>query len=616
MGLSVTLANALAGMDLSQRGLTIVSRNVANAGTPGYHRQSLQRAEDMGVNSVSVRAAKVQRAYLASLDTQTYRETSKMGEVNIRADFMNQVDQLLGKPGGINSLDTQLANLKSSLQMLTTSPEDFVARSQVVDRAQSMAETLNFLSHSTQAMRSETESQMMVNVAELNQHLNSLESLNQDLMDTTQNDETRIGLLDERDRMILRVSEMVDLTVQYRDDGSIALHTRSGVGLLDRKASQFEFESAGNLSANAIYDRDDTKSGVGELSLISASGLKMDVVEYGILQGGKLQGLLDLRDKTLVNLQDQLDEVAASIAQVMNTVQTDGTAVSSGGADGYEVDVGAMQAGNFFSIKYEEGGVSKKVNVVRVDDLTKLPMDETSSDGVRTIGLDFSGGIGAVAASLNASLGAAITVSNPAGNTIRIMDDGAGNTTNINELKSFHTVAADQGAGSALSLFVDNGGKAFTNSLDGTSPQKRGFASRIVLNQNIVADTTLLIKYDTGTSIGDATRPNLLVDQFNSMQFVANTGSDLHGGKLRIAGSVDNVLQQVLNYQGNLVSASNQAQSSQKVVMDTLELRAEAEYGVDIDQEMAMLLELQNAYAANARIVSIAKELVDTLMQI
>ena len=42
----------------------------------------------------------------------------------------------------------------------------------------------------------------------------------------------------------------------------------------------------------------------------------------------------------------------------------------------------------------------------------------------------------------------------------------------------------------------------------------------------------------------------------------------------------------------------------------------DAEYGVDIDEEMARLIELQNAYAASARVISIAQELIDALMRI
>jgi flagellar hook-associated protein 1 len=36
---------------------------------------------------------------------------------------------------------------------------------------------------------------------------------------------------------------------------------------------------------------------------------------------------------------------------------------------------------------------------------------------------------------------------------------------------------------------------------------------------------------------------------------------------------------------------------------------------VDINEEVARLMELQNAYAANARVASVVQELLDTLMQ-
>jgi flagellar hook-associated protein 1 FlgK len=67
MGLGISLANALTGMATSQASLNIVSRNVANAGTPGYHRQSLSVIDTLGVNSVFARTGGVERAFNASL---------------------------------------------------------------------------------------------------------------------------------------------------------------------------------------------------------------------------------------------------------------------------------------------------------------------------------------------------------------------------------------------------------------------------------------------------------------------------------------------------------------------------------------------------------------------
>jgi flagellar hook-associated protein 1 len=46
-----------------------------------------------------------------------------------------------------------------------------------------------------------------------------------------------------------------------------------------------------------------------------------------------------------------------------------------------------------------------------------------------------------------------------------------------------------------------------------------------------------------------------------------------------------------------------------------LQQRFNSSAGVNIDQEMANLLNLQNSYAANARVLSVVKQMLDTLMQ-
>ncbi|MCF4098834.1 flagellar hook-associated protein FlgK [Maritalea mediterranea] len=615
MGLSVTLSNALSGMDVNQRSLDIVSRNVANAGTPGYHRQSVELVDGFRGSSASVHVAKIQRAYVQALETQTQRETSLMGALDVRAEYMGRLELLLGKPGDINSMDTQLSNLKSALETLATSPEDFVGRADVVDRAQTMAESLNFLSRSVQGMRQETESQMTVHVANLNQDLATLAKINQELMDTTKVDDTRLGILDERDRLLAEMSELVDIHVQYNDNGTINVATKTGIGLLDgEKFSTFQFENAGSLSPTSLYNVDPVESGVGSLKIVTPANLGIDVVAHDVLTSGRLSALLDLRDNRLVTAQDQLDEIAAGLAQAMSTIDTDGTAVSAAGAEGLEADLSNMLPGNSFTVTYEVGGAQQKVRVVRVDDASKLPMDSTDENGLRTIGLDFSGGIGAVASSLDSALGAAVTVSNPSGSVLRIMDDGASNTSDIHSMLVQTTATGTQNQGLGMSLFVDSSG-AFTNSLDGT-PQKRGFALRIGVNQDVVADNTLLVKHSTSpaTPIGDADRPNYLIDRLGSMTFRAESAAQGQGA-FRLNGNVEEIVRQTLNYQGNEISTTKQAHAHQGKLIETLEMRAEDAYGVDIDKEMGKLLQLQNAYSANARVMTIVQELLDRLMQ-
>ena len=53
----------------------------------------------------------------------------------------------------------------------------------------------------------------------------------------------------------------------------------------------------------------------------------------------------------------------------------------------------------------------------------------------------------------------------------------------------------------------------------------------------------------------------------------------------------------------------------QDVVLNTLKQKVTATSGVNIDDEMAHLLALQNAYSANARVMSSIKQMYDTLIQ-
>ena len=49
------------------------------------------------------------------------------------------------------------------------------------------------------------------------------------------------------------------------------------------------------------------------------------------------------------------------------------------------------------------------------------------------------------------------------------------------------------------------------------------------------------------------------------------------------------------------------------MVLNSLQQRFSDGSSVNVDQEMASLLTLQNSYAANARVLSVVKEMFDTL---
>jgi flagellar hook-associated protein 1 FlgK len=611
MGLSIALNNALTGMKVGQAGIEVVSRNVANSGTPGYHRQSVSVIDTLGINSTYARTGTITRAFDQSLQQHFTRATSESGFSSVKANFLDRLQSVLGMPGTAGSLDTMFGKFQTAMESLATSPDNYAARAEAVGQAQALATALNGLSNNVQSLRREAESKMATAVSDLNQLVGALEKVNLKLGDTGIDPTSRSNMLDQRDRLVSQISEMVDLRVDYRGDGSVSLMTRSGVGILDVKASMFEFQPAGQLSGTSQVNAASPQNGVGTLVLRTPAGITLDLVKQNVIRSGTLGALIELRDTTLVQAQDQLDEVAAALAQAMSTQQTAGAAYTTGASNGFEIDLAGIRNGNDFVLNYRQGNAQHSVKVMRVDDAAKLPMDYMDASGQRVIGLNFALGASGVASQLQSALGTGLAVSNPGGTTLRIMDDGAVGNTDINALTK-RTTAAGLQSGLALSLFVDSGNADFTNALDGQG-QKLGFAGRISVNSSVVADSRLMVQYTAGGSLGDDDRAVYLREQLDSMQF-ATTGTPRGG--YRLAGSVSDVISQVINYQGSIASSAIYEADSQALTLETLTQRMDAEYGVDVDEEMARLLELQNAYAANARVISVVQELLDQLLQI
>lgn len=620
MGLSVTLSNALSGMRIGQSALDVLSHNVANAGTPGYHRRSITVIDTLGANSTYAREGQLTRAFNQSLQSHYTRALSESGFTSVQASYLDRVQVLFGKPGTTGSLDSAFTAFESSLASLSTSPDNFATRAETVQKAQILAQTLNRYTADIQSLRREIESKLATSVDDINTQLRSLEKINLRLIDQGIDPASRATLMDQRDRIIDSLSQQMDLTVNYRTDGSVALMTRSGVGILDGKASVLSFSSAGALSANSQFNYDNARNGVGSLTITTPAGLAIDVVKQNVLRSGEIAGLLDLRDNKLVQAQDQLDSIAASLALSMSTQVTQGDQVpASVGVDGYDLDIGDVQDGNEFTFTYLENGIRKTVRVLHVEDGNKRPMDYVDSNGARVLGLDFSSSPAGVASQLQGLVSGlnfttAWNTAVPPQEVLRVLDDGAVGTTDIYSLSKRVTVDDPQGGGLALQLFVDiNNNSAFTNSLTGEG-QTLGFAGRITVNPAVIQDNRLLVQYQDGGSLGDAARVNTLVENLSNLRFAGGAGSIKNGASSRLAGTVSDFISQAINYQGNAAATALSDEETQQLSLQALGERLEADYGVDVDEEMARLMELQNAFAANARVMSVAQELIQSLL--
>jgi flagellar hook-associated protein 1 FlgK len=360
---------------------------------------------------------------------------------------------------------------------------------------------------------------------------------------------------------------------------------------------------------------------VGTLTLTAPSGGSVDLIASKSVRSGEIAALLEMRDQVLVEAQSQLDQIAAALASALSDRTTAGAAVMVGAQAGYEVDIGGVLAGNTIKIAYTDtiGGIQHRVTIVRVDDPASLPLPATATtdpDDI-VIGVDFSGGIAAVVAELNAALGpSGLQFSNPGGTVLRVLDDGAGNTSDVDSLAAIATVTTLTGGSAELPFFLDGNG-LYTGAIVSARPQAVGLASRIAVNPALLADPTRLVVYQTSplTLSGDATRPDFILDRLTGavLEFSPLAGIGTAAAPFR--GSLPAYLRQMLAQQGQAAEAAERLRQGQDIVVNALRQRFEERSGVSIDTEMAHLLQLQTAYSANARIMSAIRELFDRLLE-
>ena len=67
--------------------------------------------------------------------------------------------------------------------------------------------------------------------------------------------------------------------------------------------------------------------------------------------------------------------------------------------------------------------------------------------------------------------------------------------------------------------------------------------------------------------------------------------------------------------QGEAASNASNLAQGQDVVVNALKQRFSDDSGVNVDQEMAYLIQLQTAYGANARVMTAVRDMIDELLK-
>ncbi|HEV2157176.1 flagellar hook-associated protein FlgK [Bradyrhizobium sp.] len=624
MGLSSALASAMSGLRANQAALSIVSSNVANSQTPGYVVQTPNQIEvttgDFGSTAMTTGVSREIDTYVLN---QLRTETGGSGYADQMANILKQLQNVYGTPGNSGTLETALNNFTSALQALSTSSGASSAQTVALGAAQALAQQLNVTTKGIQSLRSNVEQDLGSSAQQANAAMQKIADINTKLQGLSANDPSAATLMDQRDQAINTLSKYVDVRVTTDGSNQANIYTTTGIQLVGAGlASQFTFASAGALSATSLYNTDPAKSGVGALNIKLPNGSQLDVVANNVVSSGQIAADLKLRDQTLVQAQNQIDQLAATMSSALSDKTTAGSMVS-GPPAGFDLDLAGAQPGNTVNITYTDTATNtqRQITLVNVTDPAALPLQNATNANPMRVGVNFSGGMSAIASALNTALsGSHLSFSAapaPAtATTLRVTDDNSG-LAKVNSASTTKTISSLASGNPQLAVFTDGGQALYTGAITASGSQMTGLAGRIAVNTQLASDPTRLSVYNTSpvTPAGDTTRSDFLYSQLTTSVFSYSPTTGLGSSSQPFTGSVSNYLQQFLSVQANASTQATQLQQGQSVVVSTLQAKFNSTSGVNLDSEMSNLIQLQNAYAANAHVMSVVQSMMNTLIQ-
>lgn len=324
MSLSDILGAAVSGLAASQAALRTVSNNIANVGTPGYARETTTLSAGVTAGAVTgVITGEPQRVADQFLEANAFRRASDVGRADVESNYQGQLQGLLGAPGAASGLPALLDAVSTSAIAISASPAAVQTAGAFIGNVKDTISSLQQLSSGVDGLQANADSEVTASVDQVNGLLTQIHDLNDTVAQQTALGNLPAGALDQRQTALDTLSGLIKVTIRNQPDGRVSIDTASGATLLDKQVRQLSYASGSTGVAQASYPPIDIRFANADGSPGALTGTQLDAASAG----GKLGGLLDLRDKVLPTFSAKLGVVFSGVARTLNAAANASTSV-------------------------------------------------------------------------------------------------------------------------------------------------------------------------------------------------------------------------------------------------------------------------------------------------
>jgi flagellar hook-associated protein 1 FlgK len=319
------LNTANTALSAAQRAMEVTGQNVANVNTDGYSRQRVELQSVGGTttpaiwsvsNSVGsgVDSDAVVRIRDAFLEARAQTQHADVNNLIVQDDAYTQIQQAFREPGdnGLQSMLSGDQGFWAGWSDIAKNSTDPGARSQLLQRSQTLVAGLHSTMGQLDAQWGQSHDSVQTLLTDVNATAKSIADLNQSILRAQQSNLPSNDLQDQRDSLVLHLSEQIGATATQATDGTLTV----GVGGITLVSGNTSIGLA-LTGAHSAADLTTTPPGTPPTIVTVPGNAK-------VAAGGTAAGQLATMTSTIPNYEKQLNAIAQQLADQVNTVHEAG----------------------------------------------------------------------------------------------------------------------------------------------------------------------------------------------------------------------------------------------------------------------------------------------------
>lgn len=317
MSLNSIMHIATSGMNTAQTQLRVVSDNVSNVNTPGYIRKMADQQSwaSQGAGA-GVEIARIRLATDRFLQAASLNAGADAGRQAVRYELYNHIQSQFGDPGADTGFFAQIDKIFSAFSTSAENATSGPLRQDAIWKTQAMFAEAARVAKEIQSTREEADGRLRTAVDKVNGLVDQIEKLNVDIAKANVVGTDSTGAQTAQAALINELSELMDVRITTRSVGGVEVRTGTGILLAGQGASKLEYQRAGAVSAETVFN---------QIMITEPNGQRRPLTEG--LSSGEIKGLLELRDVDAPAAAERLGELMTRLADELNRAHNASSAV-------------------------------------------------------------------------------------------------------------------------------------------------------------------------------------------------------------------------------------------------------------------------------------------------